>query len=235
MLVPLLLAISCLAVATAAAFGRQVRVSCIGDSITQGACGSEGYPAKLQRILGEKYLVGNYGNSGKTMLSHGLCEDGTSCAYFDTATWPSVLGSEPDIVTIMMGTNDAKSFNWFGVQDNRPDSYVLDYLTMIKALAALPSRPVIFAMTTVPLYEPYPFAMNATVINEFLSANPQGLIPQVASLANVHLIDIHAAFQGYSASITCDGCHPTDEGFEVIAKAMAPYIEKASLTIRKEV
>lgn len=216
------------------ASARQVRVSCIGDSITQGACctGSycPNYPAKLQELLGDNYLVGNYGNSGKTLLYHGLCEDGTSCAYTDTPTWPAALASTPDIVTIMMGTNDAKNFNWFGVQDNRPDSFGLDYLKMIRSLRQLSPRPQIFIMTPVPLYDPAPFDMNSTIVNSFMvQGGGDGLIWQIASIADVQVIDIHTAFNGYNASITCDNCHPTDEGFDVIAKTMAPVIQKASV------
>lgn len=61
--------------------------------------------------------VSNFGNSGKTMLKKGLCfASGGDCSYWNQPTWPAVLASEPDIVTIMLGTNDAKEFNWFGVQ-----------------------------------------------------------------------------------------------------------------------
>jgi lysophospholipase L1-like esterase len=59
-----------LAAAAAAAASAAVRVSCVGDSITAGVCASNSstnYPAVLQRLLGDSYTVGNYGNSGKTM------------------------------------------------------------------------------------------------------------------------------------------------------------------------
>jgi hypothetical protein len=63
--------VSLLTVAAAA----PIRVSCVGDSITAGSCSSKtnGYPAVLQGVLGSNYVVGNYGNSGKTMLKDGLC------------------------------------------------------------------------------------------------------------------------------------------------------------------
>ena len=121
------------------------RIACIGDSITAGACAqvTHGYPAVLQGLLGSAFAVGNFGNSGKTMLKDGLCGPPASgnCSYVGTPTWPAALSSSPDIVTIMLGTNDAKQFNWFGIQDNTSDSYVLDYLRMIKTLKALPTKP----------------------------------------------------------------------------------------------
>ena len=80
------------------------------------------------------------------MLTNGLCGPpaGSNCSYVGTSTWPGALASDPDIVTIMLGTNDAKEFNWFGLQDNTPDSYVIDYLSMIKTLKGLPSKPKVF-------------------------------------------------------------------------------------------
>jgi hypothetical protein len=82
----------------------------VGDSITAGVCAdkTKGYPSILQGLLGPGYVVGNFGNSGKTMLKRGLCGPpaGGDCAYWDTPTWPAALTSQPDIVTIMLG--------WFG-------------------------------------------------------------------------------------------------------------------------
>lgn len=67
----------------------KLRVSCVGDSITHGygmdvpstqGCSSgacllmlhvapldDRYPAILQRLLGDEYVVSNFGNDGKTM------------------------------------------------------------------------------------------------------------------------------------------------------------------------
>ena len=93
-----------------------VRISCIGDSITLGGstdCASSdnvSYPAYLQQFLGSDFVVTNFGDSGKTMLTNGLCGPPAAgnCSYVSTATWPAALASNPDIVTIALGTNDAK-------------------------------------------------------------------------------------------------------------------------------
>jgi lysophospholipase L1-like esterase len=61
------------------------------------------------------------------MLKKGLCfSSGGDCAYWDTPTWPAALESQPNVVTIMLGTNDAKSFNWFGVQEKGFPHFFLD-------------------------------------------------------------------------------------------------------------
>lgn len=65
----------------------------------------------------------------------------------------------------MLGTNDAKEFNWIGVQ-NEGDSYEKDYKEMIKNFKDLPSNPKVYLMVPPPLKRPYPYKMNKTVINE---------------------------------------------------------------------
>ena len=53
----------------------QVRVTFVGDSITEGIGtsnpGVRSYPAQVQALLGDGYVVSNYGVSGCTMLRHG--------------------------------------------------------------------------------------------------------------------------------------------------------------------
>ncbi|RYY83180.1 hypothetical protein EON63_11815 [archaeon] len=56
-----------------------------------------------------------------------------------------------------------------GIQDNYPDSYVADYLRMIRDMKTLPSRPEVFIMTLVPMYPDHPSSMNDTIINTILA------------------------------------------------------------------
>ena len=150
------------------------------------------------------------------MLTNGQCGPPVqgNCSYVGTPTWPAALASSPDIVTIMLGTNDAKAFNWFGVQ-KAGDSYEQDYVNMIRTVQALPSKPKVLIMTLVPLYEPYPYDMDPKVVNDVISAMPSGVVARVAAATGVPVIDIHSVFvaAGFDKSITCDGCHPVDGAF----------------------
>ena len=86
-------------------------VSCIGDSITSGVGvgnpATESYPAKLQKLLGTNYTVLNYGVSGTTALIQGDMPYVATSAF--TASHQAPL---PNIVVIMLGSNDSKSQNW---------------------------------------------------------------------------------------------------------------------------
>ena len=53
----------------------KIKVACIGNSVTYGYRlkdpSTESYPAQLQKMLGDKYEVNNYGHSGATLLRKG--------------------------------------------------------------------------------------------------------------------------------------------------------------------
>ena len=97
------------AVCIASFYAHIVRVTCIGDSITEGGvCHNGSYVDLLRSMLGSGYSVLNAGMSGHTQLKKGLCSGGGTCSYWDSLAWQSALETKADIVTILLGTNDAK-------------------------------------------------------------------------------------------------------------------------------
>ena len=52
-----------------------IKVACIGDSVTYGSGiedrDNNSYPAQLQKMLGDEYVVGNFGKPGATLLVKG--------------------------------------------------------------------------------------------------------------------------------------------------------------------
>jgi sialate O-acetylesterase len=199
-------------------------LGCIGDSITQGGCNvspGQTYPSQLQVLLGSSWNVTNLGVSGMTMLTDGLCgaahpQEGSNCSWVGTGAYPAALALKADIYTIMLGTNDAKYYNWFTLQNNSTDSYVLDYLQLILKLKSLRNPPPrVVLLTPPPLYPPYPYGMNGTVINSFLPV----LVKRIASVVSVEVIDVHLQYSRIAKpSWTCDGCHPDAPGYNAIAK-----------------
>lgn len=110
--------------------GSPVKIITVGDSITVTQ-GTQCYPSQLATLLGPGYEVSNQGSSGHTMLINGLCgaSPGGSwrrpcipmppsnvsicsgnCSYWSTQQFLNTTNpvSSPDIITIMLGTNDAK-------------------------------------------------------------------------------------------------------------------------------
>lgn len=93
--------------------GNTVKIACVGDSITQGI-GADGwkngdytyaYPEQLGRLLGDGFTVGNFGKGS----SYACYESGRTenLWYPNTFEYSQSMKFEPDIVIIMLGSNDA--------------------------------------------------------------------------------------------------------------------------------
>src|SRR5262249_35968283 len=76
----------------------QVKIACIGDSMTFGSGlpdpDTQSYPAVLGSLLGDDFAVRNFGVSGATMLHQGDKPYWTTTAFADSSAW------DPDIVII---------------------------------------------------------------------------------------------------------------------------------------
>lgn len=183
-----------------------VKVACVGDSITEGSGladrKTQAYPAQLQRMLGDKWLVGNFGRSARTLLNAG------DFPYQTTGPLKEALEFKPDVVIIMLGTNDSKPQNW-----KFKDRFVGDYKDLIGKFRVLESKPRIFICRPVQVIGPERFAIRASVVEEALP-----LIAQVAKEEQTGLIDMRAALEGH-AELLPDGVHPNAEGAALMAKA----------------
>ncbi|CAB9520963.1 lipolytic protein G-D-S-L family [Seminavis robusta] len=234
-------------------FGRGARaektivVSCVGDSITSRGCASKPnmtYVAQLGRMLGSSYQVTNYGVSGTTMLKNGYCGNadlhcGGNCTYWKTKKYEEAMESQPDIVTIMLGTNDAKGCNWYGPPNGNPSGveYHKAFVDMVHKFQALPSKPKVYLVTPPPLVnppthpdDPPPYNMTKQVLNEII---PKEQLPALLKETGATgIIDVWNALGGttayFNASMTCDGCHPKDPAMTIIARTIANAILSSS-------
>ena len=121
------------------------KVACVGDSITEGSGlpdpSTQSYPAKLGRLLATTHTVRNFGVSGTTLLTNG------DMPYVRQSQYTASKTFNPDIVLIMLGSNDAKPQNWrYGT------NFMSDYLALIGSYTALTSKPAIYLCTPCPGY-----------------------------------------------------------------------------------
>lgn len=182
-----------------------IKLSCVGDSITQGVGAAKGqsWPAQLQKMLGDKWVVKNFGVSGTTLLNAG------DSPYQKQNAFKNAKELNPDVVVIILGTNDTKPQNW-----KHKDSFVADYKDMIKQFADLPSKPRIYIC-----YPPYIAGKGNFGINEPNTKEEMPMIKQVAEAMKVEVIDVHGALDGKDALIP-DRVHPNTDGATEIAKAV---------------
>ena len=87
-----------------------IKVACIGDSITWGFTllnpWKQSYPALLQDKLGGGYEVRNYGYNDASARFD------ADTPYVKKRVYRESLAWHPDIVLLMLGTNDTKTRNW---------------------------------------------------------------------------------------------------------------------------
>lgn len=193
----------------------KTKVTCVGNSITfgYGLSSSKSYPAQLQNLLGTAYDVGNYGVSGRTLLKKG------DRPYWNESAYTQALNSAPDIVIIMLGTNDSKSVNW----DKYANEYIPDYIELIQSFRDLTSNPHVFICSLPPANNSGWDIRQSIITNEI---NPK--ILEIATSQGVNLVDITYAFQNNPGLLQSDGVHPNAEGAKIIAKKIQNTLSKSN-------
>ena len=181
-----------------------VKVACVGDSITQGA-GTRGatYPKQLQSFFGDDWEVENFGVSGRTLMAKG------DYPYTSEKAYQNALAMKPDVVVIMLGTNDTKKQNWKFKQD-----FYSDYQQLVRSFQELESKPRIYVCRPVPVIGEGSFGITEAGIQE--------QIPQVNQLAEemgLGVIDVYAALKDFPELIP-DRVHPNARGAKKIAEAV---------------
>jgi acyl-CoA thioesterase I len=182
-----------------------IKVACIGDSITYGAGlpdpATQSYPAVLGVLLGERYEVRNYGVSGTTMLRLGDYPYWNTSAFADSSDW------DPDIVILMLGTNDSKPWNWqYG------DDFEGDYLDMIDHYRTLAGTAKVYACTVCPVYGDGNFGISPEVVQDDIVP----LVWQIGGESNTPVIDVNTALSGLPEDFP-DLVHPNADGAARIA------------------
>ena len=189
---------------------QPIRVACVGNSITYGTGiedrAHDSYPSQLQRMLGERYVVGNFGKPGATLLYHG------HRPYVVQKEFKEVLAFKGDIAVIHLGINDTDPRNW----PNYRDEFVKDYLSIMDSLrAANPKVRFILARMT-PIADRHPRFISGT---KLWHGEIQSAIETVARLSGAELIDFHEPLYPYP-NLLPDAIHPNPEGAGILAKTV---------------
>lgn len=177
----------------------QVRVACVGDSITI----SSQYPLDLWASLGSGYIVGDFGVGGAAVAGS------TGMGYLHLSAIEVAKGFQPDIVIIMLGTNDAYTY----LTQNSTE-FKSDYLTIIDQFQSLASKPTIYLVEPIPIYTNY-----VSLSDEILVQTVIPDIQQIADQTGLQLIDAHTPLQNHP-ELYLDGIHPTADGAKVLADAI---------------
>lgn len=199
-------------------YKEAIKLACVGDSITAGfgAPKQVAYPAQLGRMLGEKWAVQACGVSGATLLNKG------SKPYQKLGAFGKAKEMNPDVVVIILGTNDSNPKNW-----SHKDDFDADYKDMIRQFSELASKPRIYICLPPPVLGKGAYGCNeANVLEEI------PMIEKIAQEMKVGVIDIHGAMKEKSANekLSPDGVHPNGAGAAVIAATIYEALTGAKPT-----
>ena len=124
-----------------------------------------------------------------------------------------VFAYRPDIIIIMLGTNDTKSQNW------NEESYAADYQALIDTFKTIPSKPKIFVCLPVPVFKTK-WGINDSTI----TAGEIPIIENLAKKNNLQIIDLYHKMSGQGENFF-DGIHPNEKGAKIMAEIIAKEIE----------
>ena len=191
-----------------------IRVACVGNSVTYGAGIVEretmSYPAQLQNLLGDKYIVENFWHSGARLLKKG------HNPYWKLNEFQEAINFNPDIVIIHLGLNDTDPRNW----PRYRDEFNQDYKELIDTFEEKGAEVWICKMT--PIFHQHPRFKSGTR-DWFWQIQKE--IERVAETSGVGLIDLHTPL--YSRpDLFPDALHPTAEGATILANTVYTAISK---------
>lgn len=189
---------------------KQTKIACVGNSITYGSGlvnpAEESYPAQLQQLMGDKYVVGNFGKPGATLLNRG------HRPYMKQEEFHKAMAFAGDVVVIHLGINDTDPRNW----PNYRDSFVKDYLALIDSFRVVNPQCRIIISRLTPIAHRHPRFESGT---RDWHGEIQQVIEAVAAYAGVQLMDFHEPLYPYPFLLP-DAIHPSKEGAGIMAKTV---------------
>lgn len=189
-----------------------LRIACLGNSITDGATLADpmddGYPALLHKRL-DSARVKEYAVGGRVMLRNG------DYPLWNELEFERALEFDPNIVTIMLGTNDSKPWNW----DHYSDEFITDYGAMIDTFKALDNNAQFIIG-----YPPPAFSNLGSIRDSVIFHHVIPKIDTIAAMTGATIVDFYAPLKD-DPDMFPDGIHPNKAGHAKIAAILQPVIE----------
>ena len=180
-----------------------IRVACCGDSITRRPVGAA-YSDHLAQMLGDDgWDVRNFGHDGVT------AQKDSDRPYWKVPEFEAANDFEPDVVILMLGTNDAASV------EERRKNFAPDFLALVDHFKALPSKPQVIVMTPPPLM---PGREHSRMNNLKNDLSPH--VRRIAKEEGLVLVELQEFPRLADPALYPDKVHPNGDGARIIAECV---------------
>ena len=199
-----------------------LKIACVGDSITRGTFvwrrKRRSYPAQLQAMVGERFWVRDFGVNGHAV------QRSADRPYWDSKAFALSSAFEPDVVLIMLGTNDSRGANWKGI-----GPFSEEYRKLVAHYLSLESKPRVWLLTPPALFrlgrsEQVRYGMSESAIQEMCDA-----IGSLSPALGCEIIDINRVTAEHPEVFRFDGVHPGGAGATLIAQAVYEALSSAAI------
>ncbi len=188
----------------------KIKVASIGNSVTYGAGIQDrencAYPAQLQTLLGENFIVENFGRNGATLLKKG------HNPYYKTDEFKNAIDYKGDIAIIHLGLNDTDPRNW----PNYRNDFESDYSWLIDTLRSSSPKMEIYICKLTPIFSGHPRFLSSTFDWYW---QIQSIIPSIANANGVQIIDLNFPLHN-RPDLLPDNLHPNAEGARLLAETI---------------
>lgn len=170
----------------------------------------QSYPALLQEKLGEGYIVRNFG------YNNASARFDADTPYVRKRVYRNSLAWNPDIVLLMLGTNDTKRRNW------DPGIFRRDYRKIVQSYLDLPSKPRVILIAPIRIFQPMHIPLLG-LYSETMEGGVRPAIREIAAEMGLELVDLVDLFP--DSEYMMDGVHPQATGARMLAEAICSAIK----------
>ena len=196
-----------------------LRVTVLGDSLSTNAeCGVEHpWPELLQNALGglTRYRVSAFAQPGITAND-----------YIGQGPWEAAVQSKPDILVLMLGTNDANIKGW-----NRKTGEAEGFQTALGDIVhGVRGWSQCLLIAPPPVWHDGARGIDQRLVNTVLP----GVLRDTASDLGCGFVDVYQHFRDdqISEDVSCDGVHVLQRGQEAIKDAVLGPILDIRIPLR---
>ena len=186
----------------------QIRVACVGDSITFGCTvrnwRKNNYPNRLADMLGDGYCVNNFGYTNRTVINS------ADYPYTKEKLYRQSLDFQPDIVVLLLGSNDSKKCNW------DEEKFINDYGALVKSYQAVGAK--VYVLIPPPLF-PVRGKVMWQLRQDVLEDAICPTVVEIAEKTGAACVDMHSVFAG-KKELFSDGVHPNARGSKLFAQTI---------------